>query len=311
MQVSKLCIDKSGPNSVFVDFAPSTHELLNKHQTYGFALAKTLDHLGLEHEVIAGEFTQMQIRGSLETVKAHLPELQRHIGLIARYGAGIEGDRGRAYRRDWIGRLLGDLVQRWLPKLPEEASLMRTAGRIIWPFAEAINDDGVRIYYARPAPWRSEEAVVKAEDGTPLGPFSVRDIGGLLIGPDGLPAHEVLNANLQLPKADFHQLNLIGRVKGHGAGTELQLSLHRFLDKTDKAAIRPVLLKEDAQKILTNFRRVDLEAACKREFEGGATLHDLICTAVKEHLAESMADLEIRTKVEAEQKRLAQLYGKD
>lgn len=156
---SSIYINQTEPNTAIMDFSYSPAVLTNKETCYGFAFQKTLEQLGLEYEVNPEItwFGQMIVAGNMETIKSNIPRLQRHIGIIARYGAekGGLGSSSISQNRRFIGRTLGILTQRILPELSISAPLPQALAEISYPLADNTNNDGVCVYYdGQIAPWR-------------------------------------------------------------------------------------------------------------------------------------------------------------
>jgi hypothetical protein len=308
----RVYINAQAPENVTMDFSASPSELATSETCYGFALNKTLEHLGLDSEVgLNPELSgQLIVAGSVDTIRDHTSELQRHIGLIARYSK--EQENGYSHDQEWVGRILGRLVQQSIPRLSKDTSLMRAMGVIVEPFADAVCRDGVLIHYARHASAGDDgqkHDTVKAEDGTPLGIFSAKDIGGLLIGPDGLPVKENFGLTARISEADMFQLRLIAWAKESKTSTELRQSLRRLLDKQKPLKVESVPPEEDARKVVASYARTDLEEACSVEFDEAATFADLIRLAVKGYIADSMTDVELQEKVEQQRRKLEQKYA--
>ncbi len=302
---SSVYINEAAPQAVTMDFSASPAELMYSDQCYGFAFMKAIEHLGLDAQVDPEPelYCRLRVEGSVESIKGHVPQLQRHIGLIARYGAELRGGTLPRFNRDWIGRTLGDLVQRKLPTLSEDTSLLYAMGIIVDPFVNMTNDDGARIYYGRYPGEGTERSIVKNEDGTPLGPYSARDIGGLLVGPDGLPAPEALDCRIGISEADLGQLKRIGRAKDTGTGKELGYSLRRFLERAVRPIISQVPVEDDMRNVMATFSRIDLEKAAAIELETGAGIADIIRTAVKSYIYECASDSELQEKIGAKKQR--------
>lgn len=140
---SSIYINQISPEHVTWDSSLSPQEIMSEKNGVGFSFLKTAEHLGMkiEKEDINGyRWPIYNIYGSVEGIKRNNADLQRHIGLIARYGA----ESGRV-NRDWLGRILGKLVQETIPAFDEETSLANAVAEVSYPFADLTNDDGVAI----------------------------------------------------------------------------------------------------------------------------------------------------------------------
>lgn len=213
----RIYIRETGPDQVTMDMTASPSELAYKERAQGFAFQKTLEHLGLDASDPAKHLGlgALQIEGTVNGVRDNIGQLQKHIGVIARY-SGQKADSWHKYQEDFVGRTLGKLVQKDLPNLPENATLMRVIGMVADPFAQETNDDGVQIYYARQPHWTAEGKNARAlnTDGTPIKPFHVRDIGGLLIDASGQATRKQYSTHIVLPGAARKLLDAMGEVKG-------------------------------------------------------------------------------------------------
>ncbi len=309
---SSVYIQETGAETVQVDTTASPAILTNPDTWYGFAFTKTAEHLGLEiQEVPSGQSSgSWEIKGTTAIVQENLPKLQRHIGLIARYGAQRELASG--WTRDVIGRTLGELVQRSLPALPEDATLMRTAGVLIDPFANLTNNDGCALYYARTPHWIAKNEPARNADGSPIAPFHVRDIGGMLIGRDGRRAAERIPVNAQLTHDVWDNLRWLAHAKDTNPAEQIRIALDDFLkdpeapepehtDRTDTT---------DYMKAAVSFPRETMrEIFYDRTFTGDITFGDLLMAAVRRHVDQAMAHPETAATIEASRRNHQELLA--
>lgn len=285
--------------AVTIDLSAGVAGLQSIKTCYGWAYSKTAEHLGLTSSTEPpsdGMWGRLRVEGTVEDIRANTTNLGRHIGLIARYGSELSDGYSPSNDREWIGRMLGGLTQRVLPELPENTSLMRAVGLIAEPFASALVDDGMSVHYAR-----SRNTVVQDDDGRPLGPFSVRDIGGLEVGPDGLKAPNKIPLTLKLPKNDLKDIRALAEVRESGVGIELGNALGGYLNDSDRPAIESDE-DVDATRFSISFLRTDLEKT--RELVlgiEGIKMSDVVRTAVKVYI-ESL-DPETRQQVTEERER--------
>ncbi len=300
-----IYINETSPTTARLDFSASPSDLANTETCYGFAYQKTLEHLGVDCEAAprSPSYGSLMVEGSPDAIKSNIPDLQRHIGVIARYAA--ERRYGSAHDRAWIGGILGRLVQNELPAMPEGASFLRSMGIIAAPFGHAVipGHDILRIYY-KP----TEQA-----DDQLRNPFSVRDIGGLLVGTDGLPAREAFRFSFSLHKEEVQELMLIHRVREpdtHWAN-DILFSVEQGIANNHVPAVSPSAASERERKILTNLSRDLLEKlyAIGGKLNNGASLADLVAFYVRSYLDKCANDPLIQAKVAAEKERLRQLYS--
>jgi hypothetical protein len=148
-----IYINEVAPDTAVMDFSPGVTQLKSKDAGYGFAFLKTLEHLDLSYEEAEQEQgpSLLQVSGSVEQAVASLPDLQRHIGLIARYSAEKTGQR---FDREWIGRTLGKLTQKEIPALSDSTPFRHLVGTLVTPFSQAIKDDGTCVHMDCVSSWR-------------------------------------------------------------------------------------------------------------------------------------------------------------
>ena len=166
---SSIYLNQLSPEHLTWDASRSPQQLADVDSAIGFTFLKTLEHLGLRHEV---EITSQEVEeeglpiyydptpplyhlhGSVEQMKSEVMSLQRHIGLIARYGAELS-DYSRDFHKGMFGRMLGKIVQETVPNFKEDEQLYSAFAKIIYPFASYTNDDGVLIFHGEIPEWRS------------------------------------------------------------------------------------------------------------------------------------------------------------
>lgn len=298
--------------AVTIDLSAGVAGLDDPETCYGWAYSKTIEHLGLEGAVeppADGLWGRLRVEGTVDDVRANIPNLSGHIGLIARYGSERSGGYSPSRDREWIGRKLGVLTRRKLPEMPEGTSLMRAMGIITAPFADATIDDGLTVYYAR-----GRSTVVHGEDGKPLGPYSVRDIGGLEVGQDGLPARNKYQRSITLPKDDLKDVRALATVRESSVGIELGAALDGYLSDQDRVEAEPCI-DPDATRFSTSFQRTDLERMHElvrgfRNIKGS----DVVRTATRAFLEsldpETKAQVnEERNRADAAQRKLLAAFG--
>ena len=98
----------SNVHAVTVDLSAGIASLEDTETCYGWAYAKTVEHLGLTSTVEPpddGMWGRLRIEGSTDDIRKNIPNLSGHIGLIARYSA--ERKYGSKHEKQWIGRILG------------------------------------------------------------------------------------------------------------------------------------------------------------------------------------------------------------
>ncbi|TAH36667.1 hypothetical protein EYC59_00630 [Candidatus Saccharibacteria bacterium] len=292
---SSIYIQETGPDTVQVDTTASPAQLTNPDTWYGFTFTKTAQHLGLDIHDVPEPVSSgcWEVRGSTAKAQENIPNLQRHIGLIARYGA--ERRQGGRWARDYIGRILGELVQHRLPGLPEDATLMRTVGVLLNPLADATNDDGCALYYARTPHWVNRNEPARNADGSPIAPFHMRDIGGMPIDDSGRPSPERVAVNTRISDEAWRDLARLGWTRETNPAEQVRAALRGFLD--DPAAPNPKHVdRTDAHTYrgtVVSFPRETLrELFYERGYTGDITFSDLVAAAVERHLAEAMADPE-------------------
>lgn len=216
-----IYIRETGPNAVTMDMTASPSELAYKETAQGFAFQKTLEHLGLQLSDPAEHLGHgaLKVEGDFDTVRQNVGQLQRHIGVIARYSSQ-KADSWHKYQQDFVGRTLGHFVQKDLPALPDNTTLMRVVGMAAEPFAQETNDNGVAIVYARLPHWTEagKHDRAKDTDGSPLKPFHTRDIGGFLIDASGCEAQDTYGASIMLPEETKYILGVVGRVRDRRLG---------------------------------------------------------------------------------------------
>ncbi len=311
---SSIYINERGPNIVSLDFSASPSELIDKESMNGFAFQKTLEHLGLEATVNsdAAMWSRLDVTGSVETIRQRIPVLQKHIGLIARYSADRSKNLWPQHERKNIGSILGKLVQRDLPELPEDASILRAIGLIVEPFADKTNNDGVVVYYARRKARTSYESdpSATAANGTPLGQFEVRDIGGFEIGWDGLRAKSQIRVKAVVPEDELYEFQLISRLKDVGTAENLATGVHRLIDQGADIGDRQEPTREEKYaNISVSLPRTLLQRMQQDLPDGLKSGNDAIVSAIKAEVAAARADPEIQAKIHETKERWRQLYG--
>jgi hypothetical protein len=309
----------AGPEAVTLDFSATPSELADTETCYGFALDKTLEHLGLEASRAEDPvmYSRLYVEGSVEAIREHIPELQRHTGLIARYSAEKSRDLFPDYNRQWLGRLLGNLVQRQLPELHEAATLARTMGIIVNPFMEAVvpGDEGHTIYYHRYPGHGTEQNIARNADGSTINPFIGRDIGGFVIGQDGLELPQSYRFDFLLPEQDVNRARLIARVRNQPTWQLFESVLKDYCLGRPEAG-GPVDLSvlagelSEASRVRLGFATADLRTASEQGMlEQPGSLNWAFRRGLQDFLAKSEQDAELQPLLAAEQARLGELYA--
>jgi hypothetical protein len=292
MQSSKVCINEAGPSAVTVDFASAANWLIDSGRSYGYAYHKTLEHLGVE-ELTATPIVEadLVLAGSVASIKDHIPNLEQNIGQIAQLSTATD-PKGFPVSGEYINRTLGLLTQRTIPELPDNATLMRAIGVITMPFADAVSTDDTRIYYGRPAPWgRLRDFWTTDADGRLLSRFGARDIGGLEIGADGLPARSHFSFDLPLDKTSLFRLRLMSQANSPSTiGEEVRRSLRHMLDQPERPVISPRPVGDDPVRFRATYPRTDLVELATLPHEGDTKYSDGFRRAVDMYLASCMAD---------------------
>lgn len=285
------------PHETIGDFSVSASPMLDTEKPLGYMFKETLDHLGLQNEIVREpeDLPRLYIEGSVDRMRECLPHLRRRMGWIARRSAERGPTTNRRYAMKTADRVL-QRVEQIVPDLPDEASLLCATGAILEPFAKvhAADNTSVRVHYGRQAPWRVRNDSVKAEDGSPLKPFEVRDIGGLEVGADGLPARERYSLMLQLDHQDFRSLYILATALGTSIQDQLRAALDESISQPTSSRVQPVSVGHETQNVAVNLPREGLERATMADFGNDATLGDLLRMGVKQHIARHFADPAVR-----------------
>lgn len=220
-------------DSAVVDFSPQLTDLAQPNPGLGAALFSTIEQLGLQ--VPQGRQPELhgrlRVEGAPEGVREGMSLLGQSVEWIARQAAQDRRLSGRPDAANILNTALHTLALEQLPALPESASLMRIVGVVVQPFVHAAHPEGVTTYHGRYAGPR-DRTVVTDESGQPLGRFSVRDIGGLLIGPNGLPAENTHTARFRISRTHLVGLTAIAAREGTGVSEQIRNSLRHLLDNS-------------------------------------------------------------------------------
>ena len=137
--IGRMYVNELTSSATAIDFSWWPGQILDKEKVAeGFAYHKVLELLGIRSEAVSDSRT-MLLAGDTVAIKGRAPQLRRHIGLIARFGAEKELPMYRDGTRDQIGRHLGRLVD-WLRVLPDDTPFVTVAKAVTAPFARDVND---------------------------------------------------------------------------------------------------------------------------------------------------------------------------
>lgn len=305
MQNSRINVNEAGsPHAVVVDFHNAAWQLLDREQPYGFAFQKTAEHLGLEPTIRETDSVQrLYLYGSTESVKTHLHDLHRHIGIIAHTGARM-AKYFQQHERDHLGRILGGLTQDSLPNVPDDATLMRTVGVMSYPFVDAVSSDLTEVYYARKPYWHGTNEPARHEDGTLMHRYDARDIGGFVIGWDGLAVRESVAFSIGMEPETANRLRWLSQAKGTRWHDEVHEAFTQFLNMPNKPAIEHQDVEptdEDgyALKHQLHLSRLDIKWLTETyQPPEGTTFGDIIRFAVSQFLAKAAADPQLAEAME-------------
>lgn len=158
MAVGELYITELAEETVALDLSPHIARLASERSAFGVGYTQTLATLGFSREAEnLGWEPRLLVTGSLETARAHLPELRRKIGGIAQAGAKVEVSFPGINALQ-IKEILEKLTEKTLPGLAPDAPLSGVAYAIAYPFAKSIMTNGVRGHINHcVAPWRASE----------------------------------------------------------------------------------------------------------------------------------------------------------
>lgn len=150
MAVGRIYVNEAGPDVVAADFSGSPAYVTSPNNCSGYALKKTLEHLGLAVVKAAKPpiNARLHIAGTVDTIRDHLPELDWHTGFIAKQASALGSEFTRPWDYRAVEGIIGRLIDKTLPKLLPEAYFMQVVGEVIKPFAdEEMGHDLLEVHY--------------------------------------------------------------------------------------------------------------------------------------------------------------------
>lgn len=301
MQNSRVCIRQTGENQVAIDFSGAATRLASQDNPIGSRYLHTMESLGFEPAEPQPD-SWVTYHGSVEQVRTNAAALQDQLDAVAGYGA-VHDSGFHKSRSGILGKSISRGALRNVLDLPDNASLMVTAGAITAPSADAATDDTLYMYYDRIPYWRGDKKGVVGEDGKTLRPFSAKDIGGLLIGPDGLEAREYFRFSLALGRQTLYRLQLLSKARGTTMGEENRQAFHDFVSDPDRPVVTPMSVPRARTNLQVAYPRIDLEALYDIEAEPKFKCSDAMRLALERYLQKVAEDPELMDKMHAEHQR--------
>lgn len=306
MQNSKVCIRQTGENQVGIDVAGAALKLTYHSDPLAREYLGTMETLGFE-PVEPSPSADLTFSGSVEDIQKTAASLEEQVEAMAGYGAVSDGGF-QPYHSGTLDQSLNLGALRNIRRLPNGASLMVLAGAVTAPLADTATDDTLYMYYDRTPYWRGDRTGVLDEHGKPLRAFLAKDIGGLLIGPDGLKARSSFSFALGLDNQTLNRLHLLSTVKGVTMGEENRQAFHNFLADPDRPAVEPQPEPKKPRNLQVSYPRTDLEAIYSIESHPNAKLSDTMRLALGMHLAKSIEDPDIAARIRSEHDKIRARY---